>query len=1402
MAVSLLGPLRVDGVDRLAPRDRVVLAALALHPGAVLSAERLADALWGETPPPSWPKVVQGSVMRLRRSLGRDAVVTTSSGYRLALADDEIDIRRFERLTARGRSLLAAGEPDRAGAVLAEALGLWRGTPVADLADWAAGRSAAARLHELRLAAEEALLEARLGAGHDVVPDATALVATEPLREHRWWLLATALYQAGRQSDALGAIRRASRTLQDELGLDPGPELAELERAILNQDPDLAPSAPAAPPASDVCPYKGLLVYDRGDSDRFFGRDGEVTACLRVLRDAPVLVVTGPSGCGKSSLVRAGVVPSLEQAGNRVRVVAPGTDPVAALTVALSGSCSVVVVDQFEELFTAGHPRSLVIGVLDRLVHAARAGIRLVLVLRADSVSGLALSPDLSRLAEEGLHLVASMTAPELRAAVEEPARRAGLRLEAGLVELLIREVEDEPGALPLLSHALAETWVRREGTVLTVEGYRSAGGIRGAVAQTAEQLWQSLNPHGRAAMRAVLLRLAVPSAGGQPTAARLPVVGISGEPRRALELLTASRLVTTDESTATVAHEAVLRAWPRLRSWLDEDTASQHTLRHLTLAADDWARLGRPDSELYRGARLTAATEWQRTAGPDLTDVEQDFLAESQALARAEEDEVHRRARAQARQNRRLRAALGGTAAALLLAMLAGAVAVQQSRDAAAAARAARIDQLVAQSAALRDTQRDLAALLAIEAFRLDRGTATKGALFGVFTGTPGFVGYRRLHGGLPAAAVPLPDGTTLLVSTVRGALRSIGMRDGQVIATLRRGDPEFVDSRVGVSRDGRTAALVAWEGPPAGGGRAVLEVYDLRARARVADPVDLPLDPGAVAVSPDGRHVAVSGYDNGRVLVFDTGTAGGLPELANVDDTAVGVVQPPPPASGPRSYFGRRHTAAVAFTAAGELLAGSERGQLRVIDPVTGRVVRRLTGAPPLSTTNRLVQSADGTVLVSTGTDAVVRWDPENQRPLWVQRLDETSCHAVALGPDDGTVLCGGRSGQVTELDVRTGAVTGRRFDMQRGPLAGLVPAADGTALLELSRTEPVLARWHLDGAGPVGRRLPGAAARLAFDAGGRLLLASGPPTYVNDRGVRRPVTRLLEWPTGQLLRTLTPDEVFPIWTGHPGQLAAWTEPGPGYVRDARTGRVVRRLDGGFGDPAWGGAVFGDGRWLLGWGSEFLHSRRPVWKVWDLRDGQGVAAGTTDGGRSGSLTPDGRTLVWSGDGEVSAYAVEGGRLLARRTGVHHAAVSPRGVLVASLEDGRLVTLDRDTLRVRDALLPAAPGRMEELRFTGDGRLLAARGGDGRVRIVDVRGRRQLGEPVRLTTGSLLTVAMHPAGRAVLLGGSDQVVSWDLRPGAWRRAACRLAGRSLTREEWAVYLEGLGPYRRTCPAS
>jgi DNA-binding SARP family transcriptional activator len=247
--LRLLGPVEaiVDGRPAsLSPRPRAVLAVLMLHAGQVVPAMRLIDAVWDGRPPETAANVLQGYVSQLRKTLGREAVDTRDPGYVLQVERDTIDLHRFERLATDGALALEDGRAAEAAVALRDGLALWRGDALADLADGDVLRPAAMRLDELRLVALERRVEADLACGRhrEVVPELEALVAANPLRERPQELLMLALYRCGRQSEALETYRRTRERLVEELGLEPGTPLQELERAILRHDLALDATTP------------------------------------------------------------------------------------------------------------------------------------------------------------------------------------------------------------------------------------------------------------------------------------------------------------------------------------------------------------------------------------------------------------------------------------------------------------------------------------------------------------------------------------------------------------------------------------------------------------------------------------------------------------------------------------------------------------------------------------------------------------------------------------------------------------------------------------------------------------------------------------------------------------------------------------------------------------------------------------------------------------------------------------------------------------------------------------------------------------------------------------------------------------------------------------------------------
>ena len=431
---------------------------------------------------------MQICIVRLRKALSHAAIQTSrDGGYRLAMVQVSVDADRLEELIARGRGFLTTGEPDRAATALARALALVRGEPYRAIEHWPPAAAEAERLTEVIRSAEDDLLDARLvlGQHREIVGEATALVAQDPLRERRWAVLALAQYRCGRQADALESVHRARVLLREQLGIDPGAELLDLEQRILHQDASLDEIAEPRP-VSTACPYKGLAPLSAGD--QLFGRDTEVAELLERSDDdwTPGRSPARPDRGSRRSY-ELGSSRRSNSRGAPCRVVVP--DPRGAIDVPDGSEPStVLVIDQFEHALQGDRPAETVRSDLSALARYATSTGLVIIVVRADQLAALGIAPAIGRLAEQNLHFVTAPTGPALREAIERPAVEAGLRVEPGLVDLVMRDTEGEPGALPMMSHALAETWQRRDGNVLTVEAYRASGGIRGAVARTADR--------------------------------------------------------------------------------------------------------------------------------------------------------------------------------------------------------------------------------------------------------------------------------------------------------------------------------------------------------------------------------------------------------------------------------------------------------------------------------------------------------------------------------------------------------------------------------------------------------------------------------------------------------------------------------------------------------------------------------------------------------------------------------------------------------------------------------------------------------------------------------------------------------------------------------------------------
>jgi WD40 repeat protein/DNA-binding SARP family transcriptional activator len=1370
--------MTADGATLGLPRrDRVVLAVLAMRPGVVVDPERLADALWADALPASWAKVVQGCVVRLRKVLGASGVETTPQGYRLRVSPDAVDSVRFERLLARGQELLTLGEPDRAVYVLGDALALWRGSAFIELQDWHAGRVEAGRLEELRLDAEELQVEASLNVGRhrEALATARAHVEAAPLRERRWALLALAQYRCGQQAEALRTLRETRTMLSRELGLDPGPDLINLEHAIRRQDSSLVADAVMSAPRP-TCPYRGLVPFDVVDADDYYGRDPEVAATLSRLTSTGAVAVVGPSGSGKSSLIRAGVSARLQRDGHRVVVITPGAHPLEALTaLPETGPRPVLVVDQCEEavgLCTDPDERAAFFTALTDYAE----GAPLVAAVRADRLGDLTGHTGFTRLVERSLYLLNPMTAQALTDAIEGPARGAGLRLEAGLADLLVREVEGEPGALPLLSHALRATWERREGNTLTVEGYRITGGVRGAVAQSAEAVYAGVPADQRPALRDLLLRMVAPNPEGDPMRSRLPRRLLASTPQREqlIETLVTARLVTSDDGVVELAHEALVRAWPRLQDWLDEDVEGQRILRHLVVAADTWDSMGRPDSELYRGTRLATALEWADQSQPDLTVGEREFLDAGRRLAALEEQTASQQARQQRRINRRLRGLLTGVAFLTVIALVAAAIAVSKGQQALdqrqEAVRQRNQTAALALAAASRSVAVSNGALAVALAAESVRATSPP-----LLESIGALAEARRRFDTNPVQPVrePLPgriDDAWSLAFSADGHLLAAAGNDGIHLWNPATGAPVPAPP---LKRTGSvTTVLFSPRGDVlATAGDKGAQLWNAISGAQIGDP----LPAGRVrpiAFSSTGGLLATGGQDGSvRVWRVATGEIVGKP-----------LRQPGP-------------IGAIAFSPHRHVLAAADWTEVRLWNTATGQP----RGRPmrPRDAVESMAFSPDGSMLLTSGGESSAEiWSTATGKPLANPlhvRETQDVVYGMAVSPDWRMMATGGPDRTVrlwrpktwkpigAPLQGHTGDVDALAFSSDRRLLA----SADSNGVVRLWDTASG-ARTH-----SVLRAHPFVAS-VAFSPDGRVLASAdgddvhGGAVRLWDPSTGRPVGDPIRFPYGASAVAMSPAGDLMASIGEVGF-------GPVRLWDVATGAAV-------GDPiatrsgAFAIAFSPDGKLLASGG--FGHA---VW-LWNPYTGAVVArfrGGASETVRALAFSPDGRALAAAGDtgdaaGILRLWDLGTGRpmsepLHGHTRGVESVAFSPDGdVLASGGLDGTVLRWNPTTGHPIGRPLTGHTGAVSSLAFSSDGRLLASASEDGTLRLWDPASGEPVGGPLQGHSSSINSVAFGPKSTLLASGGDDGTIRlWDWDPSR----ACDLAASYVTRAQVQPYL-------------
>ncbi len=1146
------------------------------------------------------------------------------------------------RALARARgaeqpTLLVVDDADRAPAPviddLATLTGALAGVPALVLATGVDGerlaRLGAAGALELEALDAEAVraLSARYAPGRPAAEVPAELLlqvsAGVPRRIHevaaQW-----ARREAGRRVEAVAGRAAAGRTQLRSMELELASDVIDLQAARERATPGDARVAV-------TCPFKGLATFEVADAAYFFGRERLVAELVARLVGAPLLAIVGPSGSGKSSVLRAGLLPALASGvlpgsdGWTQVVIRPGGHPLDELRAASARFGDegrfVLAVDQFEETFTAcldERSRAAFIAELARIAQRGDGRGVVVLAVRADHYGRCASYPELSSLLAANHVLVGPMRHDELRRAIECPAQRAGLHVDPELTDALVADVEDEPGALPLLSTALLELWQQRDGRRLRLAAYERTGGVRGAVARLAEEAFTQLDPDRQAVARSVVMRLVGLGGQGEVERRRVPVTEFvsdeSQDVAQVLALFTDRRLLTVSTGTVEVAHEALLREWPRLAGWIEESRDGLRIHSALSDAAQEWLRLERDDGALYRGSRLEETLGWRAARTPPLNDLERDFLAASEASV----------ARAHTTRRRRIRL-IGGAVAAVAAAAVAIVVTIvftDRERDMTASR------DLATRSATVLATDPGLALAIALEALRRSDTRQAQSAL------RQATLEHRatrviEAHDGLVFGVAPSPDGRLAATAGGDRTVRVWNLATGRRVAEIRGYRQEV--RAVSFSADGTQIASAARDGEIAvaaatGGARRVVA----RLKGDFASSIDIGADDSLVVGTDVGRVATVR--TDGKLHDLPSGHAG--------------------PVFSVRMDAERRR-----------IVSAGGDGFARIWQLAGGAPLELPHGKDQLVLTAAF--SPDGTRVATGDLAGVLRlWDASSGRLTMRVSLGSSPLASVAFSADGRRVVIGGADGVIHVVAARGGAVLAE-LRGHRGPVRAEY-APGGETIVSAGEEDGTLRAWRA----PAAKVSPRPGRYPVFSTDGRLVVSGDEGGTVHlwtpATGEERELTGQGASSSPQFSRTgsqivsASDDDTVRLWdvktrrgrlvpTLGGRKLAAAIDPGGTRIAiGGATPLVIQRPDGGGRIRLRAPAAFvnviafsPDGAHVLTGGDDGAP------RIWDARSGtpERILRGHEGVIRDVAYSDDGRSIATAGsDGTVRIWPAEGG--------------------------------------------------------------------------------------------------------------------------------------------------------------
>ncbi len=1144
-------------------------------------------------------------------------------------------------------------------------------------------------------------------------------------------------------------------------------------------------------------PYKGLVSHGPADSGVFFGRDGLVLDVVEQLTQRRFAAVVGSSGSGKSSLLRAGVINHVGASGRQVTVTTPSERSTFADLLAGTDRHAGLIVDQFEEFFTLWDERGRR-QVFDDLFAALDfGGIEwLAIGLRSDFFGSCAEHPILAARLGSATTLVGRMSDEELRAIIEQPARAARLVLDPAVTNVILEDLADEAQPLPLLSHTMFETWRRRSADHIVLFDYHEAGGVSGSIARTAESVYSGrLDEAGQRCARDLFLRMVEPADDRPPT--RRPMDRRDLQPTfgsdvgKVLETLVSARLVVVSDDRVDLAHEALLTEWPRLATWIDDGREDLRARAHLSQAAREWVDGARSDHDLYRGVRLDAAERLAESGYP-LTPLEHDFLEAGARLRTNEQASLQRT-------NRRLRRQLVGALLALAVAAAAtvAAIALQRSANAArtVADRQRRQAQIALVASTARDVGRssvDVAALLAVEAHRLQPDGDTLGALETVLRTQPSVA--RVIY---PAYLTS----TSVLMSTSADGSKAL-IADGNRLVVVDTTSLNPVQT---------------------------LTVEDQQATALSADGAEI-----AVATTHSIETYRVG--DGQRIGNFarEAAATPTAPGMAWVDDTHL--VLSPPAVHEARLVDARSGSTVRSFATddVGVAAVDSARGLVAVTKALAPDAADRAVGLgvgifdPTTGTSTFTTTAPLGVVTPPSGAvDASFSYDG-----AWLGVGTDVGVGLIFV-PAEG-------SPTVIDMPAQRAVLTQASFSRD-GRRMGAVDATGQVVIYGLQTPPAVTEVLRTDVVGATGGFFSPDRTSFFVSSGdhftelaldGREPLARAPfgtsdesPFVVRPDGERihtagRSGIRTYDLATGDVTPAASGSTLIPqIYSADGGHLLvldvsdnSLVMAGPDGVPIDATKRAV--VNGTYSvDLRLNviAALAADSKSLTGYDSS---SMTPI--------GEPIALGPIDHAQI-VVSNDGTLIVRSGSvggfGHLDVLGRDGSGLSVRLTltvpgvgsRVTAAAVAPddREVVFGD-SSGRISVVDLGTGGVSENVFSGSVGVVDALSFSTDGAELLSKTSGGTLQWWDVTTHAPIGDPVVAAVGptgvssaddDVFTATWDLNARFLVVPEGHGMQRWNFDFASWPSLACSRAGRNLTHAEWLRYMPDGEPYHATCAA-